>query len=118
MQLLSLEEQLSLIPDHEDIYHFVICDRGMFVVNGFEINNGLGDGEFKVIERICSNKSKYYTRKQIYERMPIFYHPEPGEIVKIKEYDCGDEYLTFNNVEEVQIFTGSTPKIYVIKIKE
>jgi hypothetical protein len=114
------QEKIAMIPKHTDSYYPVMCDRGLFIVNGFEINNGLGDGDFPIIERTCESKSEYYTRKQIYEiRMPIVFRPAAGEIVKIQRYDCDPEDCwTFSDVEEVQIFTGSTPKIYVIKIKD
>lgn len=113
------QEKLAKIPKHTDSFYPVICDSGLFIVNGFEINNGSGDGDYYIVERTCESKSKYYTRKQIYElRMPIIFRPAPGEVVKIKEYDCGDECWEFNDVEEVQIFTGDSPKIYVIKIKK
>ena len=113
------QENLAMIPKHTDSCFPVMCDAGLFIINGFEINNGLGDGMYLIVERTCENKSKYYTRKQIYEgRMPIIFRPAAGEVVRIKEYDCGDENWEFTDVEEVQIYTGDSPKIYVIKIKD
>ena len=113
------QEKVALIPKHTDSCYPVFCDRGLFIINGFEINNGLGDGCYHIVERTCESKGEYYSRKQIYEdRMPIIFRPVCGDVVRIKSYDCGDENWEFTDVEEVQIYTGNSPKIYVIKIKK
>lgn len=82
----SFKERLLNLWDKaeiEGVPELYFADVGSVVINGLHINNGIGDGMFR-IGVAYSTDANFYDRKKLYEDTGIFFY---SEYVSICLYD-------------------------------